>query len=401
MKPNFQPRELMTKSIPRIAIDARMIHHTGIGRVVKGLINALVARADPWSYLIIVNPEEDPTAVWNWLTVPKALLPRVEVVSFARPVPVYSIAEQVWLPKTLKNKQATLFHSPHFNIPLFSKIPLVVTLHNVIYLSHPESAPSWLARKYASYMLHKSAKKALHITTVSEASKLQLSKYLALDPEAITVFSPSPEEMAHWIVQVRRGGLEMIQPQVRDLANYLLYVGNLLPHKNTECLLKILIELRKLGYANMKAVFVGPSRHYEAHLREQAAELKLSSEIVILGTIQDRDLAFLYDNAMALVHPSKIEGFGLPIAEAMMAECPIIASDIPAFRELGGEALLYAAPDSPEQFAAHIAKLRLQPKEAQRLTQIGFKRAQSLRWSRAAEKLAAVYQKCLATLKPE
>lgn len=380
---------------PRIAIDARMAQHTGVGRYVRNLINALAARDDPWSYLVIANPTDDPTAVWDWLSVPEDKLPRIEVASFARPVPIYSLQEQAWLPKVITARGAALFHAPHFNIPIWSPVPVVATIHDVIYLSHPASAPGFLARRYAAWMLRKTARSAARVITVSAAAADAIAAALPLRREDLVVIPHSAEEMARWVGQVRRGGAAMINRRILDLPRFILAVGNHLPHKNLPALIAALAELKSLGFPRLVLALAGPRGRGTRAVESAARRLGVGEQVIILGEVADRDLAWLYNSAALLVHPSKAEGFGLPVLEAMAAGCPVVASDIPALRELGGDALNLCPPDKPEAFAAAIARLLLNSKVAEEAGRRGVERSRGFSFAEAAARTAAVYAEAL------
>lgn len=381
---------------PRVAIDARMIGHTGIGRLLRTFINGLAARSDDFSLLLILNPTEDPTAAWEWLSVPKEQLDRIELVSFGQPIPIYSAAEQAWLPKVLNEKSVDLLFAPHFNIPLLSSVPLVCYLHDAIYLLEPSAAPSWLRRKASGFLMRRAVKRAHTILTSTKAAAAQIEAALGLPASDCVLAPPDASEMIHWIRQVRRGGQEMIHPRVRALDKYILCVGTHLPHKNLRFALEVLKALRPLGFPSLKLAIAGPEGRGTPDLQKSIEELELKDQVEVLGAVEDRDLAWLYDHALALLAPSRIEGFGLPLLEAMAAECPIVASDIPAHRELAHNVAVLHKLDDLNAFAASLARLQLQPAEGQRITRLGLERLKDFNAVRSCAILADVFQAALS-----
>jgi glycosyltransferase involved in cell wall biosynthesis len=388
----------MTKYVAKIAIDARMAAYTGIGRYIRNLVNALMQRHDPFQIVLITNPTEDPTAIWDWLTVPKKQLPRIEIISFAKAVPIYSLQEQFWLPRVVTEKSIDLYHAPHFNIPLLTKVPMITTVHDVIYLSHPESAPHGFGRIYAKYMLNKAVKRALHVITGTQASALDLQSYLPIEESKISVIGHGPEEMAGWVAQVRRGSCESISPRVRELPQFILSVGNHLPHKNQGVLIEALVTLAELGFPDLVLALAGPTGRGTASLEGKAKALGVADRVEILGELEDKDLAYLYDNAAVLVHPSKAEGFGLPVLEAMRVACPVVASDIPALREVAEDGAMFCQADQPQAFASAIGQLLLQANLAEALAKKGVKRACQFSYGAAAEKTADLYSRILDSI---
>lgn len=388
----------MTKFAAKVAIDARMSGHTGIGRYIRNIVNALMQRDDPFQIVLIVNPTEDPTAVWDWLSIPKAQLPRIDIISFGKPVPIYSLQEQFWLPKVIAEKEVDLFHAPHFNLPLLSKVPILANIHDVTYLTHPESAPHGLGRLYAKYMLKKSAQRALHIITGTKAAAADIKSHLPLGDEDLSVIGHGPEEMAGWVAQVRRGSCESISPRVRELPRFILTVGNHLPHKNQVAAIEALAKLGPLGFPDLVLAIAGPRGRGTKALEAAAERFGVKDRVEILGAVEDKDLAFLYDNAALMIHPSKAEGFGLPVLEAMRVACPVVSSDIPALREVAEDGALFCKPDNPEAFAGAMGQLLLQPNRAESLAKKAVKRACQFSFEKAAEETSRIYSRLLSSV---
>lgn len=385
------------RAAPLVAIDVRMAGHTGIGRYLRGLVNALLARDDPFDLLLIANPTRDPTAVWDWVEVSEERRPRVRIASFGKPVPIYSVAEQAWIPRVVASYGADLLHVPHFNIPLRPGVPMTVTLHDAIYLSHPESARSRAGRMYAAFMLKEAARRAAAVLTVSEASRDELAERLGLERAAVTVAPQGAEEMAGWLMGLRRGSCEVISPRVKRLPPFLLAVGATRPHKDPETAVATLAEVSKLGFPDLHLVFVG-ARGRDGDAVESAARRHgLAGRVLMLGELPDRDLAWLYDNARALLHTSRAEGFGLPVLEAFAAECPVVASDIPALRELAGKAARLCPPGQPKAFAAALGRLLINPKEAEGLARLGMARCGELRTEEGARRTAELWLSLLGS----
>ncbi len=151
--------------------------------------------------------------------------------------------------------------------------------------------------------------------------------------------------------------------------NFFLYVGNAYPHKNVELL------IRAAEKANKKIIFVGREDYfYKRHGIKPR-------------TVSDTELTTLYKEATALVFPSLMEGFGLPVLEALRAGCPVIASDIPVFHELFGDAITYFDPYSVNDLVTKLQNPPAKPKNIEKILQ-------KFSWRKMAEETLAVYEAC-------
>ena len=139
---------------------------------------------------------------------------------------------------------------------------------------------------------------------------------------------------------------------------FFLYVGNAYPHKNGERLLDAFAYVLR-DYPETKLVMVGKSNYFYKRLQEKAAVLKISDSIIFTGAVTDNALSSLYKNTQALIFPSLMEGFGLPGLEAMQRKCLVIASDIPVFKEIYKDAVLYFNPLDIKQLSDTMQKVLL------------------------------------------
>src|SRR5215472_9217353 len=165
----------------KIALDLRRINNPGIGRYMKCLTGALVSRAQDGDsdheYLLILPPgSEDAVAA-----------PSGRVEKICPPIKYYSVHEQIELPLILRRHKVDLLHSPHFNLPLITNCPTVVTLHDVIYLACKQDLPSRVGRLYYRGMMSAAARRADRSITVSDFSKRDIVKHLGIDPARIDV----------------------------------------------------------------------------------------------------------------------------------------------------------------------------------------------------------------------
>ena len=158
------------------------------------------------------------------------------------------------------------------------------------------------------------------------------------------------------------------------LRPFVLLVGSKAPHKNTAIIYSIAADLAAGGID----ILVTGGEDTNVYAREQSAAL--TPNVRHLGRVNDNDLGFLYRHALCLVFPSKTEGFGLPALEAMALGCPVISSDAASFPEVGGDAVLYAAPDDRSAWLAAITRIVDDPMLRERLVDAGPKRSKAFFW---------------------
>lgn len=385
----------MSKSLPTVAFDLRLRREFCTERWLRSLVNALLRRDDALRYLVVVNPEsDDPTAVWDWLEVGEGQRHRVEVISFQKPVPVGSAAEQAWLPKALEAKGADLLHSHHMRLPVLSSIPVVASV-----LRAPEMpGQSFTGRMMDRLFKRQWRKRVRHVFAASREIAGVLESDWDISPEQLTVAMPGPEEMAGWVGQVRRGSCESILPQLRELPRYFLTVGAQRTASGHELLLKALKELAGLGFPEMAWVFVGPRGDGAESSDSLIEELGLGERVFHFQDLADKDLAYLYEHATALVQPSPKVAFSLPVLEAMSAACPILLDDNAGHRELVGTTDCCFESGKLPALLKKLSLVLLQPVFAESLAKQGVKMSRAFSTERAAERYAEVFKSQLANL---
>jgi glycosyltransferase involved in cell wall biosynthesis len=314
----------------RIGVDARKIGDFGIGTYIRNLLRELVGLGDEY---VAFAPAD-------------AVLPR-GVEHVVVDAPHYSIRELVAVGRAADRARLDLFHAPHYVVP-FTNVPLVVTVHDLIHLRHPNP----LARLYARRMIARAVRKARRVLTVSETVKREIEETFGAKNAVV-----APNGVDHLPTTGNR------QP-----ATYFLFVGNDKPHKNVD----LVVEAAKRIGAPL--VLVGaPFERFGGR-----------------GFVSDAELAALYRGAIALVMPSREEGFGLPALEAMRCGTAVITSTAPALVEVTGDAALHVAPTVD---ALAEAMSRMTNDVALRASMIarGEARARDFTWKRCARIVRDAY----------
>jgi glycosyltransferase involved in cell wall biosynthesis len=352
----------------------------GIGRYMKCLAEAVLARAPEHEYLLILPPDAKEMAGLEGRCVEK-------VWSSSR---YYSVEEQVELPRLLRRHKADLLHSPHFNIPLARPCPTVVTIHDVIYLACKQDMSSRLGRLYYHAMMAASVRLADRILTDSEFSRKDIIRYLHADPQKIEVVYPAVHPAFVRVSDPARLETVLSQFGLRD--DYILYAGIYKPRKNHAGLVHAFREFLRCG-DTVKLVIAGPIGEGEAELRRLGAQLGVADRIVFTGLVSDSDLQALYSAARVYACPSLYEGFGFTVLEAMACGVPVVCSGKTSLPEVAGDAALYADSENPQEFAAALRRAFSEMDLRRQLIEKGVKNCRRFSWSNAANATWAVYER--------
>jgi len=335
----------------RIGIDARKIADFGIGTYIRGLLGGLVALGTDDEYIAF-----SPAGA----AIPEGVEPIV--INAAH----YSLRELLVVGRAAGRAKLDVFHAPHYVVP-FTRVPLVVTIHDLIHLHQPMRNP--LAPVYARTMIARAIRKARVVLAVTEAVKAQLETELGARNVIVTP-NGAPGAQASSL-PVRR----------LSAGSTFLYVGNDKPHKNVDALLDAFALVRR-ELPHVSLVLAGAP----------FARFRAREGVIAPGFVTGDELAALYDEAIALVMPSREEGFGLPALEAMARGTAVITSNDAALVEVTSDAALHA--DAREARALAEAMLRVANDAPLRdsMRAHGVERAQFFTWKRCAELTRNAYE---------
>jgi glycosyltransferase involved in cell wall biosynthesis len=268
----------------------------------------------------------------------------------------------VWaLPRLLRRLRPALAHFQHA-LPLRCPCPAVVTIHDLSFERDPEAMPARHRRVFRR-VVPRAARNARRVIAVSERTKRDLVDLYGIPPGRIMV-TPHGVDPAFGPGEVAGGG-------------YLLYVGAIQARKDP------LAAARAAAEVGLPLVVAGPEREPALARELEAAGADLR------GYVEKAELAALYRGAAALVLPSRYEGFGLPVLEAMASGTPVVATDDPALREVAGDAAVYAGGDL-------AAAIRTALAERDGLVAAGLERAKLFSWDEAVRRTLAVYREALS-----
>ena len=368
---------------PCIAIDARKIADFGIGTSIQGLLAGLAAIETPERFLVVLPPGASaPCAGPRFRT----------AIARSRG---YGLAEHFELPRIARRGGASLYHAPHYVLPVFLRGPAVVTIHDLIHLRHPEFLPGRAARAYARFMLRRSFERAARVITVSAAARGELLDTFGGDPGRVVVVPNGIDE--RFFAAVPEHVLRELRTHLGLPGRFVLYAGNVKPHKNLERLVDAMAHLVSQGAAEgVDLVLAGASREKSAALCERATRRGIGGRVRALGWLEHEDLRALLPLATVFVFPSLVEGFGLPPLEAMASGVPVVAAGIPALQEVCGGAARHVDPLDVESIAAGIAAVLTDGPLHAELSARGLERARCFRRIDQARATLSVWREVLA-----
>lgn len=364
----------------RIGIDARLYgnKHTGIGRYVQNLAVNL-AKVDKKDTFILFGSKEIKADFEN--------RPNLEFVELN--TRVYSLAEQIINPLVFSRAKLDLLHVPHFNAPLLYRGKLIITIHDLIkHISSGKDTTTLPLYQYKfKHLIYKivvfiNIKRAVSIITPSNYWKNYLTASYRIPPEKIFVTYEAadrkliPEHPEEAEAKLEQYGLS--KP-------FVVYTGNLYPHKNVELLVSAVKEFNKQHQHHLELAVVCARSVFQE-------KFKADDTIKPLGFVPDEDLSLIYSQALALVQPSFIEGFGLTGLEAMTASLPVISSDATCLPEIYGDAALYFDPNSVKDLVEKIDWITSDHLLVKNLIDKGKTRVKHFSWYKMAKETLAVYK---------
>lgn len=377
----------------RIGIDARFLTHPqrgGFKTYVQGLTEGLAALSSRHEFIAYVDrPLAEPANLRGI---------DIKVVPGSAPLVGMPWREQGLLAWALRRDGVDVFHAPCHTAPLLSRVPLVLTVHDMLWQGtrpwRPPVARAALERYY-QMVTARAVRRARALLTVSEFSKRAICEALPwLDPSAVLVAHNAPRPCFAPVIDDGRLAAAGAAAGVDD--GFVLALASADPRKNLPALLEAYALLPAPVRARHPLVTVWAHDALGADARRRVAALGLESDVRFLAAVDDRQLAALFSAAAVFAFPSLAEGFGLPVLEAMACGAPVVAGLHPAVAEVAGDAACLVDTADVSALSAAIGRLLEDPVARADLRRRGLERTKLFSWEAAARSAVMAYEKAAA-----
>lgn len=374
----------------RIGIDCRFWGEQGHGRYVRNLVREL-AKVDHENEYVIFLRQKDYDSV-NF-TNPKFVKVRADIRW-------YTLKEQCILPWIYYKANLDLLHVPHFNIPVLYYKPLIITMHDLTVSHFPSirsttlPLPIWKTKRFLYHIvLWIALQRARTIITVSDFVKGEVQRHYPFTKDKIVVTHEAVEQL--FINRAQQMPLNdphinaaKLQYGIKD--QYLIYIGNVHPHKNIERVIRVFCRLHE-KLPNVQLVLAGKDDYFQKRLKMETGKWKLENSIVWTGFVPDDDLIALLKGAAAFVFPSLMEGFGIPPLEAMACGTPTIVSNAASLPEVCGDASAYFNPKDEDEMYARMNEVLTNADLRAQLIQKGYQQTAKYSWKTLAQQTYQTY----------
>ncbi len=307
-----------------------------------------------------------------------------------RPI-VRIVWEQLVQPIALLRADVDLLHAMAFVGPLAAPCPFVVTIYDLSFLHFPEAFRPW-NRHYLQFLTTHSARRARRVIVISESTRCDVVKMLGVPEDRIDVAYCGVDEMFHPLpaAEVSRFREERGLPE-----RFILFLGTLEPRKNVQTLIRAYGAWRRAEPDIPRLVVAGGKGWYYDQIFAQVEELGLTGEIIFPGYVSQQDLPLWYNAAELFVYPSRFEGFGLPVLEAMACGVPVVTTNVASLPEVAGDAAWLVSPDDESQLIEAMRCVLNDPSLRQEMRARGLAQAAAFTWERTARQTAKTYHQAM------
>ncbi|ADY52806.1 glycosyl transferase group 1 [Pseudopedobacter saltans DSM 12145] len=293
--------------------------------------------------------------------------------------------------KNLKEDKIDLFHGLSNELPLNirkSKVPAVVTIHDLIFIRYPQYF-KLIDRNIYKYKFRKACINANRIIAISEQTKRDIIHFFKIDPHKIDIVYQGCDPV--FSIPTVREDLQIIKHKYSLPDSFLLCVGTIEQRKNQLLILQALNQIPE----DIKLVLVGKPTAYKTELTTYIQTYNLENRVHFLEKVPFQDLPLIYQLANIFVYPSRFEGFGIPLLEAISAGVPAIGATGSCLEEAGGPDSLYTYPDNHNELAKYINMVLQSDELRQKMIEKGLQYASKFSEENIARNLMNVYKKTL------
>jgi glycosyltransferase involved in cell wall biosynthesis len=285
-----------------------------------------------------------------------------------------------------------LLHSTAYTAPYVPGITLVVTIHDLSFLTHPHFHTE-ANRRFCTVQTLRAARFAHAIICVSQSTADDLRRYLHVPKDRVFIIPEAAGPEYRRVEDSERIATTLARLGIQE--NFILFVGTVEPRKNLAALIEAFAGIKKDHSRSVWLVVAGGSGWLNEQIYRRVEELDLTESVRFLGYVSTDELVVLYSACRAFVYPSLCEGFGLPVLEAMACGAPVITSKISSLPEVAGDAALTVDPESPEAIVAAMNLVLDDRFLRNELRQKGVERSNLFSWHKTARQTREVYARCL------
>lgn len=287
-----------------------------------------------------------------------------------------------------------VYHATDFFLPPTSRAARVLMVHDLAFLAQPAYCDPAVVKPSAR-KARKFAREADGLLVSSNSTKKDVVRYLDVDPAKIVVAPVAVDE--DLCPMLREAAQQQLERRFNLKGPFILFVGMIEARKNPANVVRAFGRLA--GEFPHKLVLIGARGYRAREVFEAVAQLGLQERVAEMGYLPDYfQLRAFYSAADVFVFPTRYEGFGLPVLEAMACGCPVVTSANSSMREVGGEAALYADPESVEGLAAAMRRVLEETGTRENMTVLGQDRAKLFSWEGCAKATYELYQRCAALI---
>lgn len=374
----------------RIGIEAQRIFRKnkhGMDFVVLQEIKELQKMDTPHEYFVFVKPGVD-----------RCIESSEHVHIIEVNCPSYPLWEQWALPRAARKAGVDILHCTSNTAPIWCDIPLVLTLHDIIFLEPRDKKNKSLYQNlgyfYRRWNVPRILKKCRRIITVSDFELGNIKQKLQLPDSQLKMIYNGYNE---WFRPIENDK-QQYRKYIAD-AGYFFFLGNTDPKKNTERTLVAYAKYLEQSEVKRPLLMADLDQEYLNGIIERNGIEAIRDHIVMPGYIINSDLPYIYNNAFAFLYTSLRESFGIPLLEAMACGTPVITSNKSSMPEIAGHDAILINPESSDEIALKMLQLERDTDFYQRQKAVGLERAKLFSWCKTTENLLRLYEEVYKEIK--
>lgn len=337
----------------RIGIEGQRLYRKnkhGMDVVALALIKNLQLIDKINEYVIFVKPDSDNTCIPN--------APNFKIVELKGGH--YPSWEQIALPLAARKERCDILHCTSNTGPIFCKVPIIITLHDIIYLeseSYLQKGGTWYQKfgnLYRSWIVPIVAQKSKRVVTVSNFERNCINNRLALGDNLVTIYNGVGE----YFTKITNEQTLVNSKQKYHLPeHYILFLGNTDPKKNTANTLKAFAIFNLQSATKFSLLMLDYEEKALKQILSDIGYPEIRKDIIMTGYVPNSEIPLIINQSKVLLYPSLRESFGIPILEAMACGVPVITSNTSSMPEIGGNAACFVDPNNPQEIAEAIKKI--------------------------------------------